>query len=494
MLIVPLARKIDWYRPPLVTLLLIVVNVAIYALTKDSDEQAFDRAITYYAASPLIRIEPPLYLDHLHAVGELGKERALRRALARDRDDGLDELLAALEGDQPFLTELRGGRAVTPADPRYAQWRSARREFERLWREGASYRYGFVPAQHSPATFVTSQFMHGSWEHVIGNMVVLFVVGFMVEAALGWWRFLAVYLIGGVGAATVFWAFYPHSTVPLIGASGAVAAVVGMYTAIFGLRRINFFYFVVVYFDYVKAPALIVLALWIGNEAFQLLTHSESHIAYAAHIGGLVSGAALVGILRWLRVRRLSAFLAEVDRESGAKSEYARALALLGQLRFDEANEILERLVEVHADDLELVLQAYNVAKHTPASPAYHRAARRVFALPDGNRAMVEIIATTFIEYLAHAKPAADIGPELALELAGKLSHGGRMNEAEQLAQWLVQHRRGVPGVAAALLRVADAYSEVSNHGRAQHWRRAIARDFPDSAAAQRLESSGLAG
>jgi membrane associated rhomboid family serine protease len=403
MLIIPLARKLDWRRPPLITLLLILANLLIYAVSENRDQQSFERAVRYFLHSPLAQIEPPLYIRYLHDERSLEEEQRLREAL-RQGEDGVVEVLEAIQDDPGFLALLHASRIVTPSAPRYAEWRNARSEFDRLWQGRVAERYGFVPAHHAALTFVTCQFMHGSWEHVIGNMVVLFVVGFMVEAALGWWRFLAGYLLTGVAAAAVFWAAHPDSSTPLIGASGAVSGVVGMYTAIFGLRRIDFFYFVLVYFDYVKAPALIVLGLWVGNEAFQLLTDSESHVAYLAHIGGLVSGALLIGAARLVQTARLTRFLAEVDADSSAKAQYQRALTL--PEAFDAACAILDRLVDSHPDDLELVLQSYNVARHAPASPAYHRAAGRVFALPAETARWARLSPPPSATILTAAKPS----------------------------------------------------------------------------------------
>jgi membrane associated rhomboid family serine protease len=501
MLIIPLARKFDWRRPPLITLLLILANVVVHVLVQGKDDESGERAVRYFLDSPLAQIEPIRYLQYLHAEGRLKEEKYYRAVLAKDNskdnskeDLGVLEVMSAIQRDQHFLWLLRAGQIVTPSEARYAEWRAARQEFDRLWRDRVSYRYGFVPARHDGRSFVTHQFLHGGWDHLIGNMVLLLVVGFIVEAALGWWLFLAGYLICGVGAAALFWALYPTSAIPLIGASGAVSGVVGMYTAIFGLRRINFFYFVWVYFDYVKAPALIVLALWLANEAFQLLTNSESGIAYGAHIGGLLCGALLVGAARWWRAAGLARFLAEVDEQSGAQAAYRRALSLIGELRFGEACEILDRLVEQRPDDLELVVQAYNVAKHTPASEAYHRAARRVFALPAGNRTMGEIIGTTFADYVVNAKPAPSIAPAVALDLARKLAERGRMGEGERLAQLLAERPQASPEVAAALVSLAEGHLSAGNTERAKHWLRYVAARFPGSPAAQRAQSLSSAG
>ena len=127
---------------------------------------------------------------------------------------------------------------------------------------------GLGPAEFSLYTLITYQFLHGGWGHIIGNLVFLFLLGFTVEKALGAGRFLLAYLLCGALSGVVFTAFSMGSHIPLVGASGSISGLMGMYVAIYGLQRIRFFYFVGVYFNYFRAPALAILPVWLGKEIY----------------------------------------------------------------------------------------------------------------------------------------------------------------------------------------------------------------------------------
>src|SRR5207253_3231721 len=134
--------------------------------------------------------------------------------------------------------------------------------------------------------------------HLLGNMLVLGVVGYIVEEVLGRRRYFAFYLLSGIASIALYWVCNRDSAVPALGASGAIAGVMGMYSVLFGLRRINFFYSLLVYFDIARAPAIVLLPVWLANEAYQLMVVG-GHVNYLAHIGGLLGGAALAW---WYRI------------------------------------------------------------------------------------------------------------------------------------------------------------------------------------------------
>ena len=150
---------------------------------------------------------------------------------------------------------------------------------------------------------LTSMFLHGGLLHVAGNMLYLWIFGDNVEDTLGHGRFLLFYLLSGVAAAATQVAASPESTVPMIGASGAVSGVLGAYLILFPhatvLTLVMFFFFV----RLVHIPAVIVLGLWIVVQLFNGLGafHSvggEGGVAWFAHIGGFMAGIALLFIMR----------------------------------------------------------------------------------------------------------------------------------------------------------------------------------------------------
>ncbi len=151
----------------------------------------------------------------------------------------------------------------------------------------------------TPLTVLTSMFMHGSLLHIAGNLLFLWIFGNNIEDALGRIRFLAFYLVGGAVAAGAQTLIDTDSAVPLIGASGAVAAVLGGYLLLYPQARVITLVFIVVFFTLVELPAVLVLGLWIGLQVLQAASEApgESNVATLAHIGGFVFGMLVVRLL-----------------------------------------------------------------------------------------------------------------------------------------------------------------------------------------------------
>lgn len=160
--------------------------------------------------------------------------------------------------------------------------------------------WGFTPSDMEPITPLTSQFLHGGVMHLLGNMLFLWVFGPPIEKALGSLRYLAFYLAGGLAAAGVQWAADPTSVVPMIGASGAVSAVLGAYFALFPRTGVEVLVGFLIFWRKVKWPALIFLGLWFVQNLLSgvigWITPNEG-VAWWAHVGGFVMGL-LVGLTR----------------------------------------------------------------------------------------------------------------------------------------------------------------------------------------------------
>lgn len=151
----------------------------------------------------------------------------------------------------------------------------------------------------SYATLVTSMFLHGSWMHLIGNMVFLWVLGDNVEDAMGHARFVAFYLICGLAAAFTHAALDPQSTTPMIGASGAISGVIGAYLLLHPRASIH----VLVGYFVVGLPAWIVLGFWIALQVINVATGGGGNVAWWAHIGGAVAGVVLIPFFKHRDVR-----------------------------------------------------------------------------------------------------------------------------------------------------------------------------------------------
>lgn len=150
-------------------------------------------------------------------------------------------------------------------------------------------------------TPVTSMFLHGSWGHLLGNALFLWVFGNNVEDSMGRFRFILFYLVTGLAAAAAQTLVNPASPVPMVGASGAISGVLGGYLLLYPKVRVRVLFIWIIFIQILRVPAYLVLLLWIGYQVLlglPQLTAGDSDVsagvAFWAHIGGFVAGLLLV--------------------------------------------------------------------------------------------------------------------------------------------------------------------------------------------------------
>ena len=141
-------------------------------------------------------------------------------------------------------------------------------------------------------TLLSAMFLHGGWLHLGGNMLFLWIFGDNVEARMGKWRYLGFYLTCGIIAALAEYLHDPFARAQILGASGAIAGVLGAYLRLYPRARIDVFFFFVIFWRTIAIPAWVVLGFWIGFQVYDGLidpTLSDG-IAYWEHIGGFAAG------------------------------------------------------------------------------------------------------------------------------------------------------------------------------------------------------------
>jgi membrane associated rhomboid family serine protease len=190
--------------------------------------------------------------------------------------------------------------------------------------------YGMVPAvvlgAHVPRnsttmapwlTIITSMFLHSGWLHIGGNMLFLWIFGNNIEDVLGPVRFLLLYLLSGIAAALSQAFSDPTSVAPMIGASGAIAGVLGAYLLIYPRANVHVFLWIVIFVRMITIPAWIVLGVWFGLQLLSglIADPDDAGVAFWAHVGGFAAGMILIvllkprGIALW-QEPRTSAFVA----------------------------------------------------------------------------------------------------------------------------------------------------------------------------------------
>ena len=150
------------------------------------------------------------------------------------------------------------------------------------------------------ATVFSSMFLHGGWMHLIGNMLFLWVFGNNIEAAMGHTRYLAFYLLCGIGAVLAQGLPDTQSQIPMIGASGAISGLLGAYMLLYPRARVTVLIPIFVIIQTVKVPALVVLGVWFLMQLFSSFNagYGGGGVAFGAHIGGFIAGMLLIPLFK----------------------------------------------------------------------------------------------------------------------------------------------------------------------------------------------------
>jgi membrane associated rhomboid family serine protease len=488
MLIVPVENRPDWKNPPLATILLILINVLVFFLYQGKDPQRLEQSWQFYAQSGLVERERQPFLDYVsrtrrdHPKG--GEEHA--------DDAAPDPRQAAWQRNAQFhhaAYDPAFARALhreLDGDP---QWRADRSRFDALVNTVSGRAYAFNALEARPITWFTNMFLHGSFGHLLGNMVFLFLFGFALEIAVGRGIFLLLYLCSGLGGTLLFWASELGRDQGILGASGAVSGLMGMYIALYGLRKINFFYNVIFFTGQMRAPALIMFPVWVGYELVGA-HYGNDGVGHWAHTGGLLFGFVLLAL--WMRFGLAvdRDYVEKIDHDAPLKAALSKIQELVVAMKLDAARQAAEALVKAHPLDARAWRAWYGVVKISPASREYHHAVHSLFKL--AGHAARDPALQALIEEVAHdyTKAGGDmpaLTESVALGLAQRL---GRVEHIKPLAVVAARLLAGdcrheaMPGMLQA---VANLSARAGLAAQAQHYCGELQSRFPDSSAARQL-------
>lgn len=299
-------------RWPIVTTIIFLVCLAVQALlsvrdrtaTHPDDGAAGQAVVEYFASHPYLDVKPG-------AVPGIDEETVrLAHSLAGAVEGPDDDTRAEEQRELDRLIATATREAVDTDDP---------------YR-----RFGYVPASPSWTALVTSQFIHGGWMHLFGNMWFLFICGMTLEDRWGRVVFPLFYLASGAVAALAHGLVHPHDTAPLVGASGAIAGCMGAFAVAFARTRVRFLFLLTFRPRTFSAPAFVVLPFWAVFElAWGWITPGDG-TAHMAHVGGFAFGLVAALALHWTGM----------DRKLDDRVE--RAAVLGDDPRIDEARRLVK--------------------------------------------------------------------------------------------------------------------------------------------------------
>ncbi|MBN2432468.1 MAG: rhomboid family intramembrane serine protease [Acidobacteria bacterium] len=296
--------------------------------------------------------------------------------------------------------------------------------------------WAFVAAEPTLLQSFTSMFFHGSLLHLLSNLFFFYLCGPFIEDRWGHFLFLLFYLGAGIFAAVLFAWLRPDLTVPAIGASGAIAGVMGAFLVCFWRTKIEFFYWYLFFMGRFSAPAWIMLLLWIGREIlFGVMTDAGimvTGVGHWAHVGGFGFGVTVALTLKWLRVGERAGQLPAARRQSWQAEDVADVFALLDEGRGDE---VIRAMIEPEESDPPPAELVHACLAHAATPARRVKVLRLARQLTEVLTRRGDLAAALGIYRLVQAHNGAEeCGPSVRLRLMEYLLGLGLVTEAAAVA------------------------------------------------------------
>jgi len=407
----------------------------------------------FYYDSGQIQFEFPFYLQVLDARGDT----ELMQQLSEQNTDNLPQDVAAkMISDQDFQRGMDQGTIIPVGTPGRNGWLERRAHLQELLHDAAGGWMALDPADINPLSLIGYQFMHAGWDHLVGNILVLAIVGWLVEAIIGPGRLLGVYLVGGIIAAGGYLAMHWGRHEPLVGASGSISALMGLFAMLFAHRKVRFFYTVVVYAGFITVPALWLLPYWLGLQALEWSLDPKSPVAFVAHICGLIAGGLFVFALKQLpgdedTQEKLDE--PEQDRSFEIKLNEARRQVMA--INADVAERLLEELHQERPDDARPLEMLFTLAKLSPQSERFHQVTARILSLPQTQPELGQLGTRVREDYLKLATPAPALPPALMVQLLLHCADRQQLRESDRLLMPILRSGIRDSRIRGALLKLA---------------------------------------
>ncbi|MDR0771321.1 MAG: rhomboid family intramembrane serine protease [Burkholderiales bacterium] len=501
-LIVPAQTAPSRKTLPYVTFLLIIVNVLVYFTYQVHDGRRIGDTVTQYVDSGLPVKERALFK-------QWEKDNAKKETWDDDErsDDGGGEdeeesqplkkrgwetlfqqkpdfVLARKVLMQPDFDRAVRGDAGFQKDE---AWQKERQAFEEKRDKISFFRLGFIPGKPTWSGLFTAMFLHGDPMHLLGNMVFLFIFGFALEVALGRSRYLSLYLASGV-LSHAFWWMFSSSLLPGVGASGAISGLMGMYLAVYGLKRIRFFYWFLLFFGFFTAPAVLMLPVWLGKELWGLL-FTDTNINYYAHIGGLVGGFALVMAGRALRLLPLDEdYLYEKERAAPFKKALVALEKAVGEFDADKAVVQAGALLKSHPQDEKVLRLCYALLRSHADSALMVRFVKALLQAP-ASAVPEELLLKLVEERDNHANKELLQEPQVLLALLERMLSLRHLDTALSLWRELHAKRQPLPNWPKLTLMLGKLAGQKKEMAALGELTEALIRVYPRSEEARVLHA-----
>lgn len=364
-MLIPLRHEnMQGRRWPIVTFVLIGLNTLIFLFTNGPIHQQQPERLQ-------VRVQL-LLLSSAHPDLQMSREAAAYvESVKKSSGDRWDKLLTSARQLAKHTPSYAQPEDDDSADLQQ-QMDAVCQSFEAHEKNDILGKYAFVPARPTLLSYITANFLHGGWLHIIGNMWFLWLSGFILEDNWGRVIYSVFYLIAGAAALQFYAWCAPGSFMPLVGASGAVAALMGAFLVRFPKLKIDMALFVFFMRFRFKAPAYYLLPLWLVMEfLYGSVSGTSSPVAHWAHVGGFLFGMAGAYAIKASGLEQKANEEIEAKLGWSADPEIVRANDALDNSRLDEAASILENYLKQKPGSLDALDLLQKVHWRRSDTPAY---------------------------------------------------------------------------------------------------------------------------
>lgn len=436
-------------RWPVVTFALIALNLIVFLMTNsalDEDSQKLAQAKVHIlmlaAAHPEATIPEPAH-DFVEKFKQT-KPKVWQELQRPDRpvEDAFDARIRAFD----FMTDVQAEMDTLAA------------EYAEIQANSITQKYAFIPAEHKPISYLTSMFMHGGWMHLIGNMWFLWLAGFVLEDAWGRPLYGVFYILAGFAATQFYLWTNPGSITPTLGASGAVAALMGAFLVRYPKLKIEMAWLLWLGLRprlyRFNMAAYWLLPLWLASEIFSgTLFGTSGGVAHWAHVGGFVAGALFALALKFTGIDAKMNQAIEEEVSWQAAPEIVQATEMLDRNDLPGAIAVLEEYLQAHADAVDAYVLLEQAYWRSGKTAEYHDTVVRSIGLYLKTNAS-EAALNAYEEFVKSGGDREQLCPATWLKLARTAEASDRMdqavNEYKLLAQSYPEHKESLQAQLAA--------------------------------------------
>ncbi len=489
MLIPPASTNRQEVRFPFACVLLVILQTVFFFTLQFDGINVEPKEVKYYFQSELNVIEFPLYV------------RFLQRFIANEMfSDKLDKIFTGnlpanevywMQRDDAFFQTYLKSDDLPLNSLYYMKWQEKRREYLQLLKNDNVQEYGFKSAEPFNVSILSNLFVHANFFQFVANVFFLLVTGVVIEGSIGFLGVIICYFLGGAVMISTYCLLAPFTLIPLFGASGAVAGLVGMLSVLYGFKKVPLYYFNLKGIHSVEMVGILFLPLWLIIQWILFIYTSCNLINLLSQMAALIEGALLAFLI--LRMRKISMsaekYKHKADDLQGRLNEAMDEIAVVN---YANAKIILYRLLDEYPQNKDIYFQIFSIAKKNPASQEYHNIVHKIFLLNDNSKTTMAMVNLVFNNYVRYAQPTMKFDLETFFSLLQRFRKAGYYEDAEKILGLLLKYNKNDKTsemLAREHLLLARGYFTKNDTEHGNRLLVSLSEIFPQSESAQQAKA-----